>query len=178
MQHAHKIVYHFWFLYLGLLLMSLGILAILFSSVSSRIQIAYFGLFLILVGLIEGAHVIKMPSISFLILHLFMSILYIAAGILITIDPLGDEAIVTLLHALFFIACGVVRIIFSLEKQTPHRLWLFLNGALTLLIGFLVGFEWPESSLWVIGTLVGIDALMTGWTWIMLSLSKPLRNII
>jgi uncharacterized membrane protein HdeD (DUF308 family) len=31
--------------------------------------------------------------------------------------------------------------------------------------------HFPESALWVIGLLVGVELLFNGWSWIMLSLA-------
>jgi uncharacterized membrane protein HdeD (DUF308 family) len=30
--------------------------------------------------------------------------------------------------------------------------------------------EWPQSGLWFIGLYLGIDMILNGWSWIMLSL--------
>jgi uncharacterized membrane protein HdeD (DUF308 family) len=158
-----------WFFYLGTGLIAIGSLAVLFSSLSSLIELIYFGMFLCVLGIFEGVHALKIRPWNNLFLHEFMGIVYIAGGLLIAADPISDESIVTLLHAFFFITCGILRIIFSFEKETQHKKWLFFNGLITCIIGLLIAFEWPESGLWVIGALIGIDAIMTGWTWIMLS---------
>ncbi len=162
--------YHLpWLRYLGIGLITIGALAIIFASHSSRIELIYLGMFLGALGVFEGAHAFKIQAWNSFFLHEFMSILYIVAGVLIAANPISDEAVVTLLHAIFFITCGILRMIFCLERRTQHKKWLFLNGLLTTIIGFFIAFEWPESHLWVIGALIGIDAVMTGWTWIMLS---------
>lgn len=44
-----------------------------------------------------------------------------------------------------------------------------------LLFGVIVYRHFPQGALWVIGLLVGIEMVMQGWTWIMLSLA--IRNI-
>jgi uncharacterized membrane protein HdeD (DUF308 family) len=53
----------------------------------------------------------------------------------------------------------------------PEWRWLLLNGAVTLLLGFLIWKQWPFSGLWVIGLFIGIDLIFTGWAWVMLSLT-------
>jgi uncharacterized membrane protein HdeD (DUF308 family) len=40
----------------------------------------------------------------------------------------------------------------------------------TLLLGGLIWFHWPSSSVWAIGTLVGVNLLMTGISRLMLGL--------
>jgi uncharacterized membrane protein HdeD (DUF308 family) len=37
-----------------------------------------------------------------------------------------------------------------------------MNAIITLLVGGLIWFHWPSSSVWAIGTLVGVNLLMTG----------------
>jgi uncharacterized membrane protein HdeD (DUF308 family) len=49
--------------------------------------------------------------------------------------------------------------------------WLLLNGIITLLLGGLILFHWPSSSIWAIGTLVGVNLLMTGITRLMFGLA-------
>jgi uncharacterized membrane protein HdeD (DUF308 family) len=41
----------------------------------------------------------------------------------------------------------------------------------TLLLGCLILIHWPTSSVWVIGTLVGINLLMTGISRLMFGLA-------
>ena len=49
--------------------------------------------------------------------------------------------------------------------------WLLLNGVVTLLVGGLIWVHWPSSSIWAIGTLVGVNLLMTGITRLMFGLA-------
>jgi uncharacterized membrane protein HdeD (DUF308 family) len=52
----------------------------------------------------------------------------------------------------------------------PHKGWILISGAITLLLGILIWAQWPYSGLWVIGTFIGIDMILTGITWVQLSL--------
>jgi uncharacterized membrane protein HdeD (DUF308 family) len=45
------------------------------------------------------------------------------------------------------------------------------NGVITLLLGIVIYRHLRESFLWVIGILVGVELLLNGWSWIMLSLA-------
>lgn len=62
----------------------------------------------------------------------------------------------------FFIVGGTFRIIMALSERFPSWGWVAFNGAVTLLLGFLIWRQWPEASLWVIGTFVGIDLVLMG----------------
>jgi uncharacterized membrane protein HdeD (DUF308 family) len=46
-----------------------------------------------------------------------------------------------------------------------------MNGIITLLLGGLIWFHWPSSTVWAIGILVGVNLLMTGITRLMFGLA-------
>jgi len=56
-------------------------------------------------------------------------------------------------------------------RAIPGSGWILFDGIVTLILGILVWRQWPSSSLWVIGTLVGISMIFTGMTRLMLSLA-------
>jgi uncharacterized membrane protein HdeD (DUF308 family) len=49
--------------------------------------------------------------------------------------------------------------------------WLLVNALITLLLGVLIWFHWPSSSVWAIGILVGVNLLMTGFSRLMFGLA-------
>lgn len=160
-----------WYLFLGASLVVFGTLAVIFALTSTLVSVIYLGILLVILGLFEGIKSFKINRWSNFFLHLFLSILYIVGGIFIMLNPAINALTLTLLLAIFFVISGILKTIFALTQQITHKGWLLLNGLLTLLLGILIWAEWPYSGLWVIGTLVGIDAIITGWTWIMLALT-------
>lgn len=166
-----------WYFALGIGLVTLGTLAIIYSFTSTIFSMIYLGILLIIVGIFEGIQSFKMSLWNNFFLHLFLSILYLVSGFFIVLYPEVNALSLTLLLAIFFAVSGIVKVVFSLTHNIPHKIWLILNGALTLILGILIWNQWPSSGLWVIGTLVGIDILFTGWTWIMLALkAKTLKH--
>lgn len=159
-----------WYLALGLGLIALGTLAIIFSLISTEIMVIYLGALLLVFGVFEIVKSLKISHWSNFFLHLFLGILYIIAGIFIVTNPLINALSLTLLLAIFLVVSGVARIIFSFTNNVHNKRWLLLNGIITLLLGILIWAQWPYSGLWVIGTIVGIDAIFTGWTWVILAL--------
>jgi hypothetical protein len=49
--------------------------------------------------------------------------------------------------------------------------WLLIDGIITLLLGLMIYMQWPSSSAWAIGTLVGVSMIISGVTRVMLSLA-------
>lgn len=160
-----------WYLILGICMTILGTLALLFSYTTTIFSVVYLGLLLIAVGCFELFQAFKMSKWSTFFLHIFLGVLFIVGGILMVINPTVNAINLTLFLAFFFMVSGIVKIIFACAKNIPHKFWLILNGVLTLILGILIWQQWPYSGLWVIGMFVGIDAIFTGWTWIMLSLA-------
>ena len=48
--------------------------------------------------------------------------------------------------------------------------WFLIDGIVTLLLGLMIYLQWPSSSAWAIGTLVGVSLIVSGVSRLMLSL--------
>ena len=79
----------------------------------------------------------------------------------------GAVGTLTLLLASVLFIAGVFEIAAYFQIATASG-WLLANGIVTLVLGGLIWFQWPSSSVWAIGLLVGVNLLMTGFTRLML----------
>ena len=104
-------------------------------------------------------------------LQLLIGILYVVLGMAITEAPVDTIMALTMLAAALFIVGGVFRIVSALVLKFPQWGWALLNGVVTALLGIIIFRHFPSSGLFLVGTLVGIDLLFNGLSWIMLSLS-------
>jgi uncharacterized membrane protein HdeD (DUF308 family) len=52
----------------------------------------------------------------------------------------------------------------------PNWGWVTLSGAVSVALGLKLWGAWPASGLWFIGLCIGIDLIVEGAGWIMLSL--------
>jgi uncharacterized membrane protein HdeD (DUF308 family) len=162
-----------WLLYLffGINWVLLGTLALIFSTVSTLVSVVLLGIFMLYMGSFEIVSSFKITKLSSFLLHIFVGVLYYFSGFYLIIHPSISAINLTLMFAILFVVAGLLRIIFSFTKNIPHKGWLLFNGILTTILGILIWQQWPYSGLWVIGTFVGIEAIFTGWTWIMFSLA-------
>jgi uncharacterized membrane protein HdeD (DUF308 family) len=46
---------------------------------------------------------------------------------------------------------------------------LLFDGIVTLVLAFMIWANWPSSSVWAIGTLVGVSMLFSGITRLMIT---------
>lgn len=101
-------------------------------------------------------------------LQILSGIAFVLGGLYILTHPLLAIGTLTALLAVVILATGVFDIItyFRLQREHPSG-WMLLNGIVAVLLGALIWVQWPSSSAWAIGTLVGVNLLMTGITRLM-----------
>ena len=78
----------------------------------------------------------------------------------------------TLVLAAVILVEGVLEIISYFRSRSEGASgWMLFNGLVTLLLGGMIWFHWPSSSIWAIGILVGVNLVMTGVTRLMLGMA-------
>jgi uncharacterized membrane protein HdeD (DUF308 family) len=97
--------------------------------------------------------------------RLMLGLFYIAGGLYLAFHPGLGLVSLTLVLAVILFAEGAMQILayFSL-RALPGSRWILFDGFVTLLLGLMIGLSWPSGSGWAIGTLVGINFLLSGCT--------------
>lgn len=158
-----------WFLGIGVALMLLGILAITGAQVASILTIFFIGIMLIAGSITKFIAAFWAKAWSGFWLSLLVGVLYGVTGFLCVGKPLQALGAVTLIMSALFLVSGASKVISSLYLRFESWGWVFFSGLISLLLGVLLLAEWPESSLWVVGTFLGVDLLISGWVWIALA---------
>ena len=93
-----------------------------------------------------------------------------ATGFYIIIRPgIGLESL-TLVVAMALFMAGILRIVASFKLQPLKGwVWMLISGILDVVFAGMIGWQFPASSLWVIGTLVGVSLLFGGFSTITLA---------
>ena len=159
-------------LVLSVLLIIFGILAIALPLASSLGIAIVVGWLVIFAGIAQVVHAFQSKGIGHIVWKLAVAVFYLAAGAYLLAYPALGVAGLTLVLGTFLFAEGVADVIayFSARKSGASA-WMLLDGVITLVLGFMIWNRWPLSSLWVIGTLVGISMVMTGTTRLMMALA-------
>ncbi len=162
-----------WGLYLsiGIILVILGIIAISAAVATTLVSVAIFGWILVISGGVLAGHAFWTRTWGGFFVHLLAAIFYVIVGLLIAAHPAASALSLTLLLAAFFMVYGIFRIVGSLMIRFPSWGWVLFNGIISLILGILIWARWPYSAFWVIGAFIGIDLLLNGWSFIMLSLT-------
>ena len=161
-----------WSIIWGILMFICGLIAIalpLISSIGIVILLAWVILFAGLSHLVFAFHSRGVGSVLWQIL---LAVLYVVAGIYLLVHPLLGVVSLTLVLAVFLVLEGIVEIaLYFGLRGVGHSGWVLLDGIITLILGILIWRQWPSSSVWVIGTLIGISLIFSGISRIMLSLA-------
>ena len=159
-----------WFFVLGLLLMALGGLVINSAVAATMFSTLFFGFLLAGAGIVQVVQAFMARQWSGLFLSLLLGVLYLVTGAICVMRPAEAAINITLLIAGFCFATGLMKILASLIVRFEHWGWIFFNGLVTFILGLMIYNQWPYSGLWVIGLFVGIDMVLAGWSWLLLSL--------
>jgi uncharacterized membrane protein HdeD (DUF308 family) len=158
-----------WFLAWGVLLLSLGCVAI-----GAVVMTTLFSVMILGALFICGGSIIVIDSFHFwrgkgkpFFMNLIMGLLYFAFGVMLVINPLVGAATLTILLSILFILIGLSRVIYATTMRFPQWGWLLMSGIMSLVLGIMIWVGWPQSSLFIIGIFVGIDLIFGGWAYIM-----------
>jgi uncharacterized membrane protein HdeD (DUF308 family) len=169
-----------WFLALGVAEIVLGAFAIGASVLTTIVSMAVFGWLLIIGGVLSVVHAFWQKQWSGFFIDMVVGLLYTVAGLMVAGNPELAAMTFTLLIALLLVMAGAFRIAVGVTHQYAHRVWLLLNGVITLALGLLIWSQWPISGMWVIGMFIGIEMIFYGWSLVMLGMAakdlSELRN--
>ena len=154
-----------WYVVAAVLFIVLGLFAIIEPAVAGLAVALLVGWLLIFGGASHLIGAFKGGGAKQVIFQLLIGIIYLISGFYCLTHPLLAIGTLTLLLASVILVEGVLEIIsyFRLKGEDASG-WMLLNGIITLLLGGLIWFHWPSSSIWAIGILLGVNLLMTGMT--------------
>jgi uncharacterized membrane protein HdeD (DUF308 family) len=85
--------------------------------------------------------------------------------------------VLTLMLGAGLIAAGAVRGYLAFQLPADHpRAMVFLAALVTVLLGLVIVTHWPADSIWVLGTLLGVDLLFNGSGWVSFGLGLRARR--
>jgi len=161
-----------WYIAAAVLFIVLGFFAILEPAVAGLGVALLIGWLLVLGGIAHFISAFEGGGGRRVTLHVLAGILFVLVGLYLLMQPLLALGTLTLLLAAVILAAGLCEIIAYFRHRSAQASgWLLFNGIIALLLGGMIWFHWPSSSVWAIGTLVGVNLLLTGFSRLMLGLA-------
>jgi uncharacterized membrane protein HdeD (DUF308 family) len=156
-----------WFVALGIFMIVAGFVALMSLLLATIASVLVVGVMMMVSGVIEIVHGFQMRRWRRFFLWVVIGALYIVGGFFAVTNPLLASAALTLLLGFFLIAAGVARIVLAMQMQTSsHWGWVVASGIITLLLGAIIVFGWPITSLYTLGIFLGIDLIFAGVSWL------------
>jgi uncharacterized membrane protein HdeD (DUF308 family) len=161
-----------WFIAVAVLFILLGLFAIAEPFAAGLGVTLLVGWLLVFGGVAHFFAAFKGGGAKHVILQVLVGIVYLIGGFYFLTHTIMGVSTLTLLLSGVILAEGVLEIVAYFRLKSVHGAsWMLINGVVTLLLGGLIWAHWPSSSVWAIGTLVGVNLLMTGISRLMLGLA-------
>jgi uncharacterized membrane protein HdeD (DUF308 family) len=159
-----------WSIFMGIVTVALGCFLIIYPLATAAITTVLLGWALIFVGLAQFVFALYSQTVGNFFLKVLLSLLYGICGIALAFFPIAGMAALTgVLGTLLLIQAGLLIATAFQLRPVDGWGWFLFDAATNLLLGILILAQWPSSSLWAIGTLVGVSVLMSGISRIMIA---------
>jgi uncharacterized membrane protein HdeD (DUF308 family) len=127
---------------------------------------------MILSGITHLVFAFKTHTTGGLIWELIIGAIYLITGVYLILHPVAALFALTLILACYLFFEAIFEFVQYFQLRPRHGAgWILVDGIITLILALMIWGSWPASSVWVIGTLVGISMLFSGFSRLMLSLA-------
>jgi uncharacterized membrane protein HdeD (DUF308 family) len=159
-----------WSLITGVLLVTIGVAALFLPGVTAMAISFWMGLLFLAVGIGFVVHAVQTRNHNLLAFDLTCGMLYLFGALVLLVFPRSGIMTLALILGLVFISEGLGRIVFALRAKFGHPpLWWLIDGAVAIVLGAIVLWNWPADSAWVVGILFGLRMIFAGIAVLMFS---------
>lgn len=147
----------------GIALIVMGIFAISMPLVSTLILSQFIGFLLLFSAVFYGVNTFQSQNFWDAVLQIALTAICAFSGFYLFTYPVAGISSLTIVLGFFFVLKGIVKLTTAMlsERQKGWG-WYVMEGFTSLLVGYLIFNNFPESSAWAIGLLFGIDLMVSG----------------
>lgn len=159
-----------WSIFMGVITAALGVFLIVYPFATATITTVLLGWVLIFVGIALFVFALHSQTAGNFFLKVLLSALYGISGMALAFFPWEGVAALTVgLGMLLLVQAGLQTAVAFRLKPLDGWGWYLADAVAGLLLGILILAQWPSSSYWAIGTLVGVAVFMGGVSRIMIA---------
>jgi uncharacterized membrane protein HdeD (DUF308 family) len=152
-----------WSILMGILTAVLGVFLIAYPLATATFTTILLGWVLILVAIAEFVFALHSQSVGKFFLKILMGVLYGIVGFALAFFPFSGVAALTVFVGTLLVIYGIVALVQAFQLRPLQGWgWFLFDGIAVLAMGILILAKWPSSSIWAIGTLVGVAVLIGG----------------
>ena len=164
----------------SIVMIVLGFVAVLMPFATGIGVSIFVGWIMVFSGFAYMAYAFAAQGAGSFLWRMIVGIVYVVGGGYLAFHPgIALESLTLLVAAIFFIEGVTEMVVFFQFRSLPGSGWILFDGIVTLILAYLIWRPWPSSSAWAIGTLLGANLIVSGFTRLMYSVEarKTLKAV-
>jgi uncharacterized membrane protein HdeD (DUF308 family) len=158
-----------WGIAFAVLIILAGIIAVMLPLASGIAITIVIGWLLVISGIFTVADAFHGKGVAHFIWRLLVGIVFSVGGLDIAFVPLRGLFTLTFVLAVILFVQGIISVISFFRHRTLHGSgWVLFNGLVNILLGGIIWYDGPRAAVWLIGTLVGINLIFSGFSRLMI----------
>jgi uncharacterized membrane protein HdeD (DUF308 family) len=149
---------------IGALLMIAGAFALANVLQASVISVLLLSWLLVLGGIFHFVNAFSARAWQSALLDVFVGLAYFIAGLMAFRQPIAAANALALVIAFAFLFTGIARVFGALTLRPLQWGWILANGVISAFLGGLLLSQWPATTVWLPGTVLAVDLLLSGWS--------------
>lgn len=163
-------------IFAGVLSVIAGILCMAHPVMGGLSVTLVIGFMMIVGGIARVFGIFSADSFGQGVLALFGGVLTLLAGLVTVAMPGLGLVTLTIILAFWLLADGIAGIVLALRHKPGHGWgWILVGSILCAVLGCMLLAHWPWSGLVAVGTLVGIQMVVSGA--VMISIGSAVRRL-
>jgi len=161
------------FLFQGAIMIVLGVLAVAAPVLATIAVDIYVGWLFLISGVIGLVAMFSARGVPRFLWTFVTALLSIVVGGLLLWKPIEGALSLTIVLTAFFIVEGIFQGTAALvyrDGMPGSWGWLLVSGLADLALAAIIIMGWPGTAVWILGLLVGINLLTSGWAVVMVAL--------
>jgi len=152
-----------WSIFMGVLTAAFGAFLIVYPLATAKFTTVVLGWVLILVGIAQFVFALHSQKPGSFFPKLLSAGVFGIVGVTFAFAPMAAvEGLTGLLGTLLLVQAGLATITAFQSRPLAGWGWFLLEASVSFALGMLILIKWPASSVWAIGTLVGVAVLIGG----------------
>lgn len=154
-----------WAIAMGVLTAAVGVAMIIYPIAAATVTTIFLGWSLLVAAVAQAVFAFYSPTPGPFLLKIMLAIVYGIGGFALVAHPAAGVLSLTValgIMLLFQSATEFVVAIYFRNEISPAG--LIISSLLSLALALMILVQWPFSSVWAIGTMVGVGVLTAGIT--------------
>ncbi len=157
----------------GVLLLLVGVAGVMMPFFSSFATVMTLAVMLGMAGISYAVSVFQSGTTRERLWDLLGAVVFLVAAFALFSRPLQGMAYVTLAVGIAFIAEGIVRGFWSATRRPEGWGWLVASSVASVILGGLILGQWPESGMYAVGTLMGLNFIFAAVACFVVASAMP-----